>query len=230
LRASYLYPYAALRAGLAERVDHFAKQIQGGVLVDVGCGTRPYENLFNVDQYIGVDVYVSGRSLRAKRPDLWYDGEHLPFEDESVDHVLCTQVLQYVRDPHAFVRELSRVLRVGGTLILTAPQSEPTTESPFDRFRYTEAGLSLLCTEHAFELVEIAPVIGFWQSIAYDINASVGDSLIGRGPLGKFTLSALGLATQSVAWLLDHSTSSRRNVNAWALSATRVAIAERVAP
>src|SRR6476646_1904795 len=50
------------------------------------------------------------------RPLVCAQGERLPFTDESFDHVTFTYLLRYVDDPGATVRELARVIRLGGRL------------------------------------------------------------------------------------------------------------------
>lgn len=48
-------------------------------------------------------------------------GKPLPFEDDSFDYVLCQEGIEHIESPLTFTRECSRVLRVGGKLILTTP-------------------------------------------------------------------------------------------------------------
>ena len=43
------------------------------------------------------------------------DFDHLPFADDSVDHVFTMEAFYYANDPHATLREVARVLRPGGT-------------------------------------------------------------------------------------------------------------------
>ena len=46
-----------------------------------------------------------------QKPDItYYDGDMLPFDDASFDHVLCTEVLEHVPDPARFLADLNRVL------------------------------------------------------------------------------------------------------------------------
>src|SRR2546421_13079029 len=67
-----------------------------GLVLDVGCGPRPYEKTFfsGAQKYIGTD-YLSDRS----RPDVISSALQLPFQKEIFDAVGCTQVLEHVPDP-----------------------------------------------------------------------------------------------------------------------------------
>ncbi len=69
-------------------------------------------------------AYCSIIRLRAARHQLALPifnaaGEHLPFERESFDTVVCWDVIEHVRDPRAVLAEIARVLRPGGTALIT---------------------------------------------------------------------------------------------------------------
>lgn len=49
------------------------------------------------------------------------DGTALPFPDETFDHIICSEVMEHIPDDEAAARELTRVLRPGGTLAVTVP-------------------------------------------------------------------------------------------------------------
>lgn len=205
--------------GIDREVRRLAAQVHGGTLVDIGCGMRPYEDAFDVERYVGIDLEVSGRPASMKRPDMYYDGRNLPFEDASVDHLLCTQALQHVLDPLAFFCECRRVLRPGGDLILSVPQSEPATEKPYDLIRLTRDGLVAMCGEASFDVLSLEPAVGYWQTHAYDVNYLVARKLIKLGAVGKVALSGFGFVTQSVAAALDLGTRYSGNTNTWVLMA-----------
>lgn len=59
-------------------------------------------------------------------------------EDELFDIVLCTEVLEHVADPAAALEKLSRLLRPGGTLVVTVPLVSLIHQAPF----YFSSGLS----------------------------------------------------------------------------------------
>lgn len=97
--------------------DHFH-----GKLLDMGAGRSPYENLImangKVDQYVKLDFAVSTYHQGATLDPTW-DGHIIPFEAESVDTVLMTEVLEHVRQPSEIVCETRRVLKPDGTLFST---------------------------------------------------------------------------------------------------------------
>lgn len=108
-----------------------------GRLLDVGCGQRPYEKTFfaGAKEYIGCD-YLTDRS----RPDVVCSALDLTFPDNEFDTVVSTEVLEHVPDPQRAVREMYRVLKPGGHLILSTPQYWPRHEIPYDYFRYPYDG------------------------------------------------------------------------------------------
>jgi ubiquinone/menaquinone biosynthesis C-methylase UbiE len=59
------------------------------------------------------------------------DARDMPFPDATFDHAVCSEVLEHVVDDAAVVRELARVLKPGGTLVVTVPSAEfPFTWDP----------------------------------------------------------------------------------------------------
>ena len=81
-----------------------------GKLLDVGCGSKPYENIFNVEEYIGVDI-DNEITRDKKKADFFYDGKDLPFEKEIFDIVLCSEVVEHVFEPNKFLNEINSVLK-----------------------------------------------------------------------------------------------------------------------
>ncbi len=71
---------------------------------------------------------------------------NLPFEDESIGTIFCTEVLEHVTDPFRAVREMHRVLRPEGSLLITSPFLWPWhgTDQYNDYWRFTHQGWRLL--------------------------------------------------------------------------------------
>jgi len=53
------------------------------------------------------------------------DALHLPFPDGAFDRVICSEVLEHIPDDEGAMRELTRVLRRGGTMAITVPRFGP---------------------------------------------------------------------------------------------------------
>jgi SAM-dependent methyltransferase len=53
------------------------------------------------------------------------DALHLPFADATFDRVICSEVLEHIPDDLGAMRELTRVLRPGGTMAVTVPRFGP---------------------------------------------------------------------------------------------------------
>ena len=128
-----------------------------GRVLDVGAGEAPWRDLMPLEvDYVGVDADLSGEfGMRRQSNIIYYDGKKLPYEDSSFDYVLCTEVLEHVPDPFAFLTDLHRVLRQGGTLILTVPWSARLHHLPYDYGRFTRLGLAALLNATSFTNVTI---------------------------------------------------------------------------
>ena len=146
--------------------------------LDVGCGDRPYEYLFEKGTYIGVDVEKSGRSLDMKQPDLFYDGNTLPFDDGRFDLVMSTQVFEHVADPSALMLEMARVCKCGGNVVISLPFVYPEHEIPFDYFRFTSFGIEKIVLEAGLKVVEIRKDSSWVEVLAVLLNVYIVNNLV----------------------------------------------------
>ncbi|MEZ5659272.1 MAG: class I SAM-dependent methyltransferase [Burkholderiaceae bacterium] len=105
-----------------EQLDHMVADVFGYAAVQ--CGMRELLSLrqnralsrLTVTRSDGAAHYRPGH----RRPDLVIDTyEELPFESDSIDLVVLPHVLEFADDPHQVLREVARVLRPEGRLIMT---------------------------------------------------------------------------------------------------------------
>lgn len=142
-------PYFLPRKFLWNAIASIAPMVHGRLL-DVGCGNKPYQILFtHVSSYVGLELDTPN-NRQTKPAEIFYDGIEFPLSDASFDTILCNQVLEHVFSQKDFVAELLRVLRPGGTLILTVPFLWPEHEQPNDCLRYTSFGLRNLLEQRGF--------------------------------------------------------------------------------
>jgi SAM-dependent methyltransferase len=113
----------------------------GSSILDVGAGERRYRDQCSHLEYYSQDFgsYDGKGDGTGLQTGAWDQSEidylsditDMPVESETFDAALCTEVLEHVPDPISALREISRILRPGGTLILTAPQASLTHFAPY---------------------------------------------------------------------------------------------------
>ena len=95
------------------------------VVLDAGCGTGVNLGIFEkFGEIIGIDIFHDACLYAAgKRPGRFAQGnlKSLPVRETSVDVVALLDVLEHVDDQRDVLLELYRVLRPGGTLLITVP-------------------------------------------------------------------------------------------------------------
>ncbi|MEO8856430.1 MAG: methyltransferase domain-containing protein, partial [Burkholderiaceae bacterium] len=148
----FINPFFLARRSLWKAVSCFGPRLQGPLL-DVGCGSKPYRALFQVERYVGLDI-DSETARKRGVADAFYDGTQFPFPDSAFASVLCNQVLEHVFKPEEFVQEIWRVLEPGGRLLLTVPFVWDEHEQPYDYARYSSFGLRALLQRNGFEVLE----------------------------------------------------------------------------
>jgi SAM-dependent methyltransferase len=133
-------------------------------LLDVGGRGKPYACFF-ADRVVNHYVLDTepGQSV-----DVVGDARVMPFADASMDVVLCTQVLEHIPDPIAAIGEIRRVLKPGGTLLLTVPSIFPQHGSPGDYWRYMPQGLQWVLRD--FRTVTVKGEAGSVPSIFLVVN------------------------------------------------------------
>jgi SAM-dependent methyltransferase len=130
------------------RYDLVAAQVRralppGGRVLDVGCGSALVaDRIADLDgHYLGTDlahhhlVYALGKDrpvgVRMHRSVLAAAAEALPLRDASVDVVVLSEVIEHLVRPELAVWEIARVLRPGGTFVMTTNNaSEVPLRSP----------------------------------------------------------------------------------------------------
>jgi SAM-dependent methyltransferase len=216
--SSWLFP-EYLEKYLIRQALIQAKPFAQGCLLDIGCGHKPYAGLFvnQISAHLGIDYpltvaqHMSGSYLMPD-VDVYGTGEALPLKRNSIDTVLCTQVMEHSPEPDRAMAEMARVLRPGGYLLLTVPQEWGLHQEPHDYYRYTRYGLDYLAHKHGLEIEYIEARGGFWAMMGQRWSAYWYDHYLRplrrRGIRWAFLLLALLLLplcalTQLLALGLD---------------------------
>jgi SAM-dependent methyltransferase len=128
-----------------------------GKFVDVGCGAQPYRSLLpSTVEYVGIDIAEAGARFGYEAPDtVYFSGTAWPRQAENADIILCTEALEHVPAPAAFLKEAHRCLRPGGQLVVTVPFAARWHFIPYDYWRFTPSGLKQLLEEAGFSEVRV---------------------------------------------------------------------------
>lgn len=120
--------------------DRLAALPAGTRLLDVGAGECANKRFCTHLEYVSQDIsqYDGQGDGVGLQTDVWDTAQidivgdlyDIP-EDDPFDTVLCTEVLEHVVDPVRAVEKLARLLRPGGTLIITAPFNSLTHFAPY---------------------------------------------------------------------------------------------------
>ena len=173
-----------------------AQDARGLRVLDAGCGDRPYEPLLaGAAKVIGFDVPGN------EYADLHGSIDAIPVDEGSFDVVLCLQVLEHVPDPAAAIRELRRVVRRGGRVLLSTHGVYPYHPNPDDLWRWTHQGLERLFRANGdWASVTVIPGAGTAATVAM-LLAHVTDLACKRAhvrPLAVPVTAALNWAGEAL--------------------------------
>lgn len=155
----YYLVYKPLIRDLKTSIEKYAT----GIVLDIGCGNKPYEVLFskNIEKYLGCDIVQSS----LEKVDIICEAHNVPLESGSVDTVLCTQVIEHVPDHNKLIQEIHRLLKMNGCLILSGPMYWHIHEEPHDYFRFTKYGFKYILESNGFKIHEMMPNGGKWATL-----------------------------------------------------------------
>ena len=143
---------------------------KGALVLDAGSGEGRFSHLFSHTRYFGVDLAVGDSDWDYSNLHVITNLAQLPFPRHTYDAVICTQVLEHVPDPQSILNEISRVLKVGGYLYLTAPQSWHQHQKPHDYYRYTSFGLQYLIENSKLQVETIEPMGGYFWYLSFQLQ------------------------------------------------------------
>lgn len=145
---------------LKKKIQKYGHLVTGRML-DIGAGeVDRYACFFKFTERVTTDIQ------QGDNVDVVASADKLPFDDASFDSVVCTQVLEHVPEPQLVVSEMYRILKHGGIVLATIPQTTPLHEEPHDYYRYTRYGIEHLFTHAGFEISHIDQEAGYHALLA----------------------------------------------------------------
>lgn len=196
-RSSTYIHYHFLQSDIHEALSQYAR----GILLDLGCGNKPYEEQYGqtCERSIGCDVIQSSNN----RADLLCEATSLPFTKNLFNTVFCTQVMEHVFDHGKLLSECHRVLKSDGYLVLTVPFCWELHEEPFDFFRFSKHGLQQLFEDAGFTDITIKPNGGKWAAAFQMLLNTVYSSFRNKNRTWRSRLVKLLFSEFKLTWLIN---------------------------
>lgn len=166
----------------------------GSVILDAGCGSQRYKPFCSHLIYKAQDFggYITeekttlispmlSANIDAYSPEgyaygaLDYVGNiwEIKESDRRFDAILCTEVFEHIPYPNETVSEFSRLLKTGGTLILTAPSSCLRHMDPYFFYSgFSDRWHHKILTENGFEIESMEQVGDYYSWMAYELAKS----------------------------------------------------------
>lgn len=133
-----------------------------GALLDCGCGDVPYYEAYS--KLVASVTCIDWEHSLHENPyvDQYVDlNDILPFEGETFDTILVTDVLEHIAEPSLFMREISRITRPGGRVLIMVPFFYWIHEQPHDYYRYSEFALRRFCAQNSLTVVHLNSYGGY---------------------------------------------------------------------
>ncbi len=148
-------------------VAGFSGELAAGARVlDAGAGEGRYAHHFARHRYTGVDLGVGDAAWDYRGLHAIADLGALPFAASTFDACLNIVTLEHIAEPLQALREMERVLKPGGRLLLVVPHEWEVHQAPHDYFRFTRHGIGRLLDAAGFRGARIEPVGGYFRLLA----------------------------------------------------------------
>lgn len=212
-------PLAITRSVRMRAITESARYARG-LVVDIGSGQQTYRSRYEpvADRIIAVEYPDPAPKTDV---DIWGDIQHLPIQDGVADTVLCFGVLEIVPEPPLAMKEMERILKPGGRLLLVAAQIRGASNESNDYWRFGRPGVRLLAEKVGLEEVELKPCGGLLAAIGQRASAALNQALVKRREWPHRMVALLCGFVQAPCWLVDQLGFAKDDTLHWLLIAQK---------
>jgi len=202
----FINPMYFLRNGIKKGVLLNSKYLNGRLL-DFGCGNKPYMELIDVQEYIGLEIENDNSSQTDKNIEAYYDGKTIPFADNYFDSILSSEVFEHIFNLEQILMELKRVLKPGGHILITVPFVWEEHSIPYDFARYTSFGIKDLLERSGFSVVTAEKTTNYVETVFQMWGVYIYQSVFPKNKFIKailtpFFISPITITGIILSWML----------------------------
>ena len=171
----------------------------GSVVLDIGAGEATLRARVKDARYIAIDRGIGHAGWDYSGLDAVGDAGCIPLADATCDLVVSKQVLEHLPDPARAVREIARVCRPGGLVVLSTNQQWPQHQKPHDFFRFTSYGLRHVFEQAGLGVEAIEPMGGAFSVLLFQVGQVFAPEIWGRSARARGVLT---IVFKPIGWLM----------------------------
>ena len=154
---------------------------KGSSILDAGAGPQRYKKYAKHLKYTSQDFgeYEGGEQFGKLKVDNWNsktcdiicDITNIPRSDCSFDYVFCTEVFEHLPNPIEALQELTRILKINGEMVITAPYRCLYHQDPYFFYSgFSKYWYQYFAKENNLEIKYIKKNGNYFQDIAQEVS------------------------------------------------------------
>lgn len=175
IRTDMYWLLSVLHAAIYEDMRPLIQDNVKGVTLDLGSGRLAWKEILqeNGEYYVSGDI-----SVWDSEQDLALDAaKNLPFKDETFDTIFCCSTLEHEPNPWGSFKEIGRILKGDGRIILNLPFLYPVHDAPHDYYRFTRYGIERLADQGGLKVESIKTNGGLFH-LTFNIPSMISSILL----------------------------------------------------
>ncbi|CEZ19794.1 putative Methyltransferase type 11 [Candidatus Methylopumilus planktonicus] len=170
---------------------------KNSLILDAGCGSQRYKGNCSHLRYKSQDFGEYATDLKKSIDTSYQDldayayGSQIDYigniwdikaKDNTFDAVLCTEVLEHIPYPIDTIKELSRILKKNGILILTAPSNCLRHMDPYFFYTgFTDRFYEKILGENNFSIKKMEPVGDYYSWMSVEVaRTAISNSILAK--------------------------------------------------
>ncbi|MCX7696305.1 MAG: class I SAM-dependent methyltransferase [Bacteroidales bacterium] len=185
-----------------------------GNVMDFGCGISPYRPYISCNKYYRVDFEVTFQFEDDRKDEIiFYNGNEVPFANNSLDGILATEVLEHVPEVELIIKEFYRILKPGGYVLISIPFAWGEHNIPYDFRRLTSFGLRYIFEKNGFKVLQLEKTSNTIHTITQLITSEIRHQRLPGIPFIKPFFNFLFIfPLQFLGFLIGYLIPDRRKV------------------